>query len=329
MLKHLIKKKYGMNVISIEKSSVGAGSDTYFIECEEGKFVAKFPSVSEINDINAEPALCEFLLGKGINVCEFIKNGVGEYVTIANDGRLFHLQKFIKGRLYDWNTAPDWLLEDSAKTLGKIHAALKSYPKLPVGIGVAFLKSMTPEKALKSYQKSLEKAKSIENSSVENDLLYRIGLMQRFPKYEFDMARFSCGNTHGDYFISQFICGEQGINAVIDWTTACIHPFVWEILRSYLYSAPECANGEIISDRLIGYFKSYLKFSPLNEYDIQNAAKLFYYQIAVCYYYGQYFGSSAANRDIYLNQAVFSTKLMRWFDENIDSLTEQMTIKLL
>lgn len=325
-MKALLKMHYNLDVVSVEKSSVGAGSDTYFVNCDNDKYVVKFPSVSEINNPEAEPELCEFLLQNGINVCRFIKNNDGGYITADEDGRIFHVQEFIDGVLYDWNTAPEWLLQHSAETLGKIHTALENYNGLPVGIGADFFKYMTPENALRSYENSLEIARRNVDTEIEQDLLYRIELMKRFPKYSFDLSKLTCSATHGDYFISQLICCENRINAVIDWTTACVHPVVWEIMRSYVYAAPECADGEIDTSKLGKYFRSYCRFAKLTDYDLQNAVKLFYYQIAVCDYYNQYYTSNADNRAIYLRQAMFSTKLMRWFEENIDKCISEVLI---
>ena len=319
-MKALLKRQYNLEVINIEKSSVGAGSDTYFITCDSKKFVVKFPSVSEINNPEAEPKLCEFLLEKGISVCKFIKNNSGEFITMDDRGRMFHVQEFVDGTMYDWNTAPDWLLLESAVTLGKIHTALKNYKGLPTGIGENFFKHMTPENALRSYERSIETARENGDTEIEKDLMYRIELMKSFPKYSFDLNRLTCGATHGDYFISQLICGEDKISAVIDWTTACVHPLVWEVVRSYVYAAPECATGEIDINKLAEYFKNYRRFAELTDYDLQNAARLFYYQIAVCDYYNQYYTSKADNREIYLRQAVFSTGLLRWFEKHIDEL---------
>ncbi len=319
-MKTLLKKHYDLTVLATEKTSVGAGSDTYFATCTNGKYVVKFPSVSEINNPEAEPKLCDFLLENGINVCRFIKNNDGAYITADENGRIFHVQEFIDGTLYEWNTAPEWLLTDSAETLGRIHAALKEYKGLPTGIGAEFFKYMTSENALRSYENTLETARKNGDTEIESDLLYRIELMKRFPRYGFDLSKLTCSATHGDYFISQLICGEGRINAVIDWTTACVHPVVWEIMRSYVYAAPECAEGEINIDRLMDYFRSYCRSAKLNSYDLQNAAKLFYYQIAVCDYYNQYYTSTADNREIYLRQAVLSTRLMKWFEKNIDEV---------
>ena len=53
-------------------------------------------------------------------------------------------------------------------------------------------------------------------------------------------------------------------------------------------------------------------------------APLFYYQIAVCDFYGQYYASEAGNRGIYLHQAVFSTKLLHWLEEHAEDLTAKL-----
>lgn len=318
----LLEKHYDLKVISYEKSAVGAGSDTYFVLCSDGKYVVKFPSVSEINNPEAEPQLCEFLLRNNIPVCRFVRNLNGDYISEDEKGRLFHVQEFIDGKMYDWNTAPCWLLTESAEILGKIHAALKDYEGLPTGIGKGFFSFMTPENAINSYKNTLLIAQNNGDKEIEKDIKYRIELMERFPEYKFDLDRLTCCPTHGDYFISQLLCSEKGINAVIDWTTACVHPVVWEIVRSYVYAAPECAQGEIDMQRLKTYFDNYLRFAPLCTYDLEMAAKLFYYQIAVCDYYNQYYTSTASNRSIYLRQAIFSTNLMRWFEKNIDAVTD-------
>ena len=49
MQKEILKEQYGLHLKGREKSALGAGSDTWFLDCEEGKFVLKFPAASEIN----------------------------------------------------------------------------------------------------------------------------------------------------------------------------------------------------------------------------------------------------------------------------------------
>lgn len=317
-----LRELYGLEAVSCERASAGAGSDTFFALCADGRYVVKFPADSHINNPELEPELCGFLLSQGISVCRFVRNLKGDYISADRRGRLFHVQKYIDGTMYDWNTASEGLLEDSARTLGRIHTALKGYKGLPVGIGRDFFRYMTPENALRSYEKTLNIARENGHRDIEEDVLFRMELASRFPEYSFDLDRLTCGPTHGDYFISQLLCCGDRINAVIDWTTACVHPLVWEIMRSYVYAAPECAGGTIDTEKCQRYFSTYEKHAALNPYDREMAARLFYYQLTVCDYYGQYYASDAANREIYLRQAVFSTGLMKWFDNNIDRLTD-------
>ena len=81
----------------MQKSKVGAGSDTWFLDCDEGKFVLKFPSKSKINHPELEPELCTFLRENDIPACDFLKNTSGSFVSEADDGNLFSLQRLLPG----------------------------------------------------------------------------------------------------------------------------------------------------------------------------------------------------------------------------------------
>ena len=324
MLQEFIKNVWGLTPNKIEKSKVGAGSDTYFITCNEGKYVLKFPSQSEINLPEREAHLCTYLLGQGMPVSEFIKSKKETYIVDDELGRKCHMQKFVEGITYEYNRAPQWLMKKSAQRLGEIHRVLKNYPDLPEGIGKNFFQYMTPENALNSYLQTLELARKNEDTDIEEDLLYRIQLIERFPKFNFDLERLTCQNTHGDYMIEQLICGEDDILAIIDWTCACKHPVIWEIMRSYVYASPKCEEGKIDINELISYVEAYLSYAPLKRYDREQLGNLFYYQIVVCDYYRQYYESQADNRGIYLKQAKLSTKLMKWFEENSNKLRHEL-----
>lgn len=67
-----------------------------------------------------------------------------------------------------------------------------------------------------------------------------------------------------------------------------------------------------------------MEYNPLNTYDIENAGKLFYYFLAVCNFYGQYYDSISKNRYIYLKQADMSSRLLAWFEKHIDELNEKL-----
>lgn len=72
------------------------------------------------------------------------------------------------------------------------------------------------------------------------------------------------------------------------------------IIRSFVYGNPKCREGTNPVSELAGYIKNHLQFATLNNYDLKMMPYMFYYQINVCDSYGQYFGSDADNRNIYL-----------------------------
>ena len=126
--------------------------------------------------------------------------------------------------------------------------------------------------------------------------------------------------------ISQLIWKDEKPIGIIDWTCACKHPYIWEIVRSYVFMAPEVSRGEISIDTLLQYMEDYMAIAPLNAYDIENAGKLFYYFLAVCNFYGQYYDSLSKNRYIYLKQAEMASKLLVWFEKHIDELNEKLCL---
>ena len=236
-MKELLSRLYGLTLLDAEKSAVGAGSDTWFLTCNEGRFVLKYPADSAINNPALEPQLCEALLEKGLPVCQFLKNRAGEFISHDDTGRIFTVQRFLEGKMYDLNAAPDWLLPAQAEMLARIHNALRDCRDLPTGIGADFFRHMTPQNVLPSFQNSLHIAQDAGQTDIADELRYRIELLERFPQRQFDLQKLTTCATHGDYFISQLLCGEDRINAVIDWTCACVHPVVWELTRSYVYAS--------------------------------------------------------------------------------------------
>lgn len=193
-----------------------------------------------------------------------------------------------------------------------------------MGLVKIFFKFMTAENARESYTSTIKKANEFGDFQIISDIEYRISQLKRISEITIEIDKLTFGNTHGDYFISQIICGENNINAVIDWTSACKHPLCWEVIRSFTYAEPSCKDGKIDTDKFIRYVAEYLKYFKLSKYDLKIMPYLFYYQLGVCDYYNQYYQSDTLNKHIFLHQAVFATKLMRWFENNIDELSEKL-----
>ena len=227
----------------------------------------------------------------------------------CGNGRRFTVQHFYEGITYDYNEATENMQKESAALLARIHVAMKDMENIPIGIGRDFFIYRKPEYMKDSYTDTLQQAIDNGDTDIAAAIRSNMRIVEAIPSYEFDINKFSCGNTHGDYMISQLIWLDDKINGIIDWTCACKHPYIWEIVRSYVFMAPEVRQGELSIEALMRYIIDYMEFSPLNSYDIENAGKLFYYFLAVCNFYGQYYDSISENRYIYLRQ--HRTELVR------------------
>ncbi len=69
----VVQTQYELHLHEMQRSAVGVGSETWFLRCEEGDYVIKFPAASRIHHPEAEPELCVFLRMHGIPACDFLK----------------------------------------------------------------------------------------------------------------------------------------------------------------------------------------------------------------------------------------------------------------
>ncbi|MCI5752625.1 MAG: DUF2087 domain-containing protein [Oscillospiraceae bacterium] len=323
-LRMRIYKLYDIDIETMETSGNGAGGLTYIVSAGGKKYVVKYPTDNEMNHPEMELRVCEALLKKGIPACRFIPDKHGRLLSTNESGRRFTVQHYYEGVTYDYNTSSEKMLKGSAAMLARIHTAMKDMEDIPVGIGSDFFRYRKPENMSAAYTDTLRHAIDNGDKDIAAAIRSNMRVIASIPDYEFDINKFSCGNTHGDYMISQLIWLDDRINGVIDWTCACKHPYIWEIVRSYVYMAPEVGQGDINIEALLRYISDYMEICPLNAYDIENAGKLFYYFLAVCNFYGQYYDSISVNRNIYLKQADMSSKLLAWFEKHIDELNEKL-----
>lgn len=323
-LKMRIYKLYDIEIETMETAENGAGGLTYFVKSHDAEYVVKYPSDNEMNNPDVEVRVCGTLLEKGIPACRFLPNKQGKMLSTDENGRRFGVQFFYEGTTYDYNEAPVSLQAQSAALLAKIHEAMKDIEDVPVGIGADFFKYRRPEHMSAEYAATLKQALENNDTAIADNIRSNMRIAENMPAYNFDINRFTCGNTHGDYMISQLIWQDGRISGVIDWTCACRHPYIWEIVRSYVFMAPEVKDGQINTESLIDYISEYMKTGSLNSYDIESAGKLFYYFLAVCNFYGQYYDSLSKNRYIYLRQADMASRLLRWFEAHIDELTAKL-----
>ena len=308
----------------METSENGAGGLTYFVQANGRKYVVKYPSDNEMNNPDTETRVCEKLLDKGIPACRFIPNKHGKMISADENGRRLTVQHFYEGITYGYHEAPVDLQAQSASFLARIHKAMKGIEDIPVGIGADFFACRKPERMKDAYMRTLQQAVENNDTEIAERIRSNMRIVDAMPACHFDIGRFSCGNTHGDYTISQLIWKDEKIHGIIDWTCVCKHPYIWEIVRSYVFMAPEIKRGEVNTEALIDYISEYMKYGSLNSYDIENAGKLFFYFLAVCNFYGQYYDSISRNRAVYLKQANMAALLLVWFEKHMDELNDQL-----
>ncbi|MGN1148663.1 MAG: phosphotransferase [Lachnospiraceae bacterium] len=308
----------------MEPAENGAGGLTYIVKADDIKYVVKYPSENEMNNPDVEIRVCETLLQRGIPACRFIPNKQGKMISTDENGRRFTVQHFYEGITYGYHEAPVHLQAKSASFLAKIHEAMKDIENIPVGIGAEFFTYRKTEYMKDAYADTLRQAIEKNDTDIAGHIRSNMRIVEAMPDYHFDIDRFSCGNTHGDYMISQLIWQDEKIGGIIDWTCACKHPYIWEIVRSYVFMAPEIKQGEINIKSLIDYISEYMECGSLNSYDIENAGKLFFYFLAVCNFYEQYYDSISKNRYIYLQQADMAAQLLVWFENHMDELNDKL-----
>lgn len=310
-MQQLLKTHYGLSLQKATPISQGAGGESWLALCDEGKYIVKFPGQSAMDHPEAEPALCRYLLSRQIPSCRFVSNRQGDFFTCTENGHLMQVKHFEEGIIYPFHQAPPWLMPKAARMLGHIHQALRAYPHLPDGIGEGFFRHMTPDQALRSHRSSLVIALEQQDHPAVNDLQYRIRLLENAKPYLPPLSRLTCLSTHGDYGINQLVCSKDRIHCVIDWTSACVHPVVWEIIRSFVYAEPSCRDGRISPQALKAYTAAYMEVSPLTRDDLAHMVPLFFYQSLVCDFYGQYYASVSPGRSLFRHQAAFTTALLR------------------
>lgn len=309
-IKAFLSKSYGLDVHNLHRMTTGVGGDTFRADTHTDSYVFKIVKADDINHPELEATLCQALRARDIPVSEFLPNMCDWLVTPWDDDRLCHLQRFVDGQNFAMNTAPDWFMAESPLLLARIHQALADLPPLPEGIGAGFFTHMTPERAIQSYEYSLAIARERGEDDVANSLQLRIRAAEKIRNWRIDPSRLSCCNTHGDYTVNQILCKDGTIRAVIDWTSACVHPVVWELTRSFFYAAPECAAGSFSEARLADQLAAYTSIMPLNSYDREHLLDVYLYQLAVCDYYSQYLHAAPHERSEFRQQADFATKVL-------------------
>jgi hypothetical protein len=272
------------------------------------------------NKLENESELNKHLISKGINVPKLYYTTTGNHI-IYNNGFMYILYEFIDGKMYDLNTASEWYLTKQVQTLGQIQNALKDYKQLPLlfGPGQDFF---TKEKYLKNEKLILEK---INQADKKNDktliaaLNERLKHIKRVSDFEIDCDKLTFVNSHGDFYLNQIIVRNNEL-VTMDWSHPRYLPACNEVMMSYLYAAPECKDGKITINKFKPYLCEFLKYTPLNRYDMQIMPYLMYYYCVFCSFTPPY--DDLPND--YFNIANHTDKAANWLFSNVESLSSEI-----
>jgi len=329
-LPQLLRERYRIgDVFDVAHIESGSANCRVLATPRGHLFLKEFQSGHNVDDIRREPAVAEHLRREGVPTAKFIPTVDGDFVWIFRE-RAFCMREYVEGLVYGQNRAPDWLMARSAEVLADICASLGDFPGLPVGFSEAWLRFNRQQRldqvdsliafAMDSDLSGAERKQTIE------ELRFKRALIDTVSYMSFDLDKFTVGGTHGDYSVIQLICRGEDIASVVDFSSACRMPYVWEVMRSFVLAHPGSAGGEVDIEALAAYFEAFCRRVPLSGYDLANAGPFFlFHQARSLYGYREYLLHGTENRRLLLDFAHWRTALCRWLLEYMDKLEKRFS----
>lgn len=324
-IKSLVKEKYGIEINSVKRLNSGS-ANIYKLKSKNGEYILKeFQLKYKKESIDKEVRIINHLSKDNIKVPIYVRLINGDY-SFTYGGHIIIMQKFIEGDVLEKNKCNLEQTLESARYLGKIVNSLENFPHEHD----YSYSSWVDTNFVKSINKHLDMIKQIGNDvpnefsqMIIGDLDDKIKIMKELSKKDFpDIDKITVKYTHGDYNVMQFIYFKDKINAIIDFVSACEMPVSWEIIRSYSYIYLKNANGEFDVDAFILYVKEFLKYSSLNEYDMQYMPYIYLNQLLKSLFgYQQYIESG--NIEL-LKFGFYRTKICRNLYKNIDEIVKKL-----
>jgi Ser/Thr protein kinase RdoA (MazF antagonist) len=331
-VQELIGPRYAVGTIHSVAPIEGGRSACYRITSDTGKYVLKvFPPKYSAADLRVEPAVTEFLFKREYPVARLVPTTAGEWVW-EHAGRAHHLQQFVQGEVHAQNRAPDWLVRESAVLLGRLHKELAGFAPMKRGFHENWFR-WDPAKKRHEYEELLEQAQelssSVNHDRIRTDLEYKSAAVERAARIAIDPSRLTRRNSHGDYHVSQLLCGPQSVRAVIDFSGACALPILWEVVRSYSLADPGCLEGKLDVRRLKEYIRLYVEAGgELQPYDLDTIADLYLLQLMRSTYgYREYltgkgyFPDPSMRHSALLQFGFWRTDMCRWLEQHGTSLS--------
>lgn len=318
MNKNIIENNFNLKVSDIKLLDKHFGTELYLVSTDVGKYIVKvLPLYME--NVKNEGELTEYLYNHGLKVARFLKSKNGAYVVKTSDFQ-FTVQQFIEGESLSVNTAPDWFISKSAEFLGQTALLLKDYDGLSLRFGKDFFSTKTVLRKIWQYKKELIKAKMAKDMDTIPAWEEQIRHLKRISKFHIDANKLTYANSHGDYHIGQAIMHNNDFT-VVDWSSACRLPICLDVITSYVFSSPTCADGEIDAVGLKKYIRQFTEKFPLTEFDIKAMTYVLYYWHCICNYRPD---ELADIPDSYKAIAKLINNFLNWLYDNVEELSEEL-----
>lgn len=327
-IRSLLQSHYGISVHSVTRLKLGSANCYRVTDDEKSYFLKEFQSKFTAESVLREAALVDHLTGNGFPTARFYRTAQGDAVITYRD-HLICLEEFIEGQTYGYNDLPASLLPETARTLGKLHTALRDYP-LPVHRGEPWLTAYSADAQIAQYDELLAIAEQhpqdVHRERIAADLQFKKELAVRCNEYRKHYDGVTYTPTHGDYQGCQLVWQDERVKAVIDFSSARTLPAVWEIMRSYVQSSAACRMSAVVDiDGLCTYVSEYLKYAPLTERDLTAMPYVYLFQLARSKFgYTQYLTTDSEDRLGLLDFAFWRTAMCREVESKAGDISKAL-----
>lgn len=290
ILKDKIVKNINLNynigkIVNILENNVGRQTH-YIVETDYNKFFVKILDCKNKNiHMHDEIKVCRILQKNNVlYVPNYQKRIDRKFLTKIDEYLYFNIQNYIEGKTWKKYEANDWLLFSGIDIIGDIHNILKS-TKLQQRVSILDINNT--DKFLHKIELLKERINDLslnDNNFILEDLNLREKILKDQRKIYLNDLTFV--NGHSDYTITQLITDKRKIKGIVDFSEVSNIPAIWEIMRFYINSAPECKKQYIDFNKFNKFLKIYKSKIKLNKYDIDMLFKfnLYYFCQALSVY---------------------------------------------